>query len=144
MSSTATDRFWFSCAPEALKARNLQTNLHVVVTVEDTVEAISIEGVASRREAQQSIADAIGLKYEQESDKQQELVGFFMAQPMYEVAPTKAFGLIERAGVRTTRNPMGLVTHTAFNSQGPRRSGAQGQPYTSFGEDGPIDLSRDG
>jgi len=92
-----SERFWFSCAPDALKARNLATNPHVVVANTDTVEVVSLEGTAVVHPAEQSIADSIGAKYESPEQTAGALAGFMMAQPMYQVTPTKAFGLIERA-----------------------------------------------
>ncbi|MCX7894106.1 MAG: putative Ig domain-containing protein, partial [Burkholderiales bacterium] len=49
------DTFWFSCAPSALKARNLRANPHVVVTTHDTVEFVSQDGVAAAAIARASI-----------------------------------------------------------------------------------------
>lgn len=92
-----SERFWFSCAPDAFKARNLAGNPHVVVANQDTVEVVSIEGTASPHEAEQSIADAIGIKYESAEQTAADLSGFMMSQPMFQVTPVKAFGLIERA-----------------------------------------------
>lgn len=40
-------RFFFSCAPSSLKARNLAENPNVVVAIDDTVEVVSVEGVAT-------------------------------------------------------------------------------------------------
>lgn len=42
----ATERFWCSCAPSSRKARNVAENARCVVTVDDTVECVSVEGVA--------------------------------------------------------------------------------------------------
>ena len=43
-------RWGFGCSPDSRKVANLSANPAVVVTVEDTVEAISIEGTARRIE----------------------------------------------------------------------------------------------
>lgn len=43
----AEHRFAFSCAPSARKAANLAANPRVVLTVESTVECVSIEGRAA-------------------------------------------------------------------------------------------------
>ena len=40
-------RFAFSCAPRARKARNLAANPRAVVTTDDTVECLSVEGRAA-------------------------------------------------------------------------------------------------
>ena len=44
--SRAPTGFWFSCAPNARKARNIAENPQCTVTVDDTVECVSVEGVA--------------------------------------------------------------------------------------------------
>ena len=91
------ERFWFSCAPDAFKARNMKGNPHVVVTTSDTVEVVSVEGTAELKPAQLEVALAIGEKYEPHEQSADQLTDFMMQQPMYEVTPHKAFGLIERA-----------------------------------------------
>ena len=53
-----TDRFWFFCSPNARKARNIAENPQCVVTVDDTVECISVEGRARIAETSAD-ADAI-------------------------------------------------------------------------------------
>ena len=101
-----TERFWFSCAPTALKARNLAANPHVVVAIEDTIEVVAIEGVAALQPADQSIAKAIGIKYEDDPERRLALDEFFLSQPMYVVTPVKGFGVIEHEdqfGPRATR-----------------------------------------
>ena len=40
------DRFMFSGSPNSRKARNIAENPNVVVMVDDTVECVSVEGVA--------------------------------------------------------------------------------------------------
>ena len=100
-----TERFWFSCSPQSLRARNLATNPHIVVTTDDTVEVVSIEATAAKGDPDQAIAEAIGAKYG-EGDDAAQLTGFMMQQPMYEVTPIKAFGMIETPedfGPRATR-----------------------------------------
>ncbi len=39
-----TERFVFSCAPRARKARNLRANPRIVVTADDSVEVVVVEG----------------------------------------------------------------------------------------------------
>lgn len=51
------DRFWFSAAPDAFKVRNIAANPHVVVTGEDTVDVVSIEGTAARVEGRRDVAE---------------------------------------------------------------------------------------
>jgi len=101
-----TERFWFSCAADSLKARNLTANPHIVVTTEDTVEVVSIEGQATAVPPSRPIADAIGQKYDSTDVNAETLAAFMMQQGMYEVTPVKGFGLIERPeefGPRATR-----------------------------------------
>lgn len=45
-SADGPDSFWFSCAPTARRAANLAVNPRLVVAVDDTVEVVSVEGVA--------------------------------------------------------------------------------------------------
>ena len=44
--TTPSNRFMFSGSPNSRKARNIAANPHVVVMVDDTVECVSVEGVA--------------------------------------------------------------------------------------------------
>ena len=106
----STERFWFSCDPGSLKARNLEVNPNVVVTTDDTIEVVSIEGSARRHDGATSlctaIAEAYAAKYENDPEPQAELAAFVLAGAMFEVTPTKGFGVIERAeefGPRATR-----------------------------------------
>lgn len=96
----ATDRFYFSCAPDSLKARNVATNPHVVVTVDDTVEMVSVEGVAapadSSGEAATAAAATYAEKYEPDPQRRPGMVEFMLSHAVYEVVPTKAIGVIER------------------------------------------------
>ena len=101
-----SESFWFGCSPESLRVRNMVTNPHVVVTTDDTVEVVSIEGTATKHEPRPSIAEAFGVKYDDENTSAEDLTGFLMQQAMYEITPVKAFGLIETPedfGPRATR-----------------------------------------
>jgi hypothetical protein len=89
------DRFWFSAATTAFKVRNIEQNPNVVVTGEDTVNVVSIEGMAERVEGRQDVADAWAARYEDDRDKRVELASFMMAGAFFEVTPVRAFGLIE-------------------------------------------------
>jgi hypothetical protein len=93
------ERFWFSCSEGSLKARNLATNPHVVVTTADTVEVVSVEGTATpasvESSAARTVADAYAAKYEPDPDKRAGLAGFVLANALYVVQPQKAFGIIE-------------------------------------------------
>ena len=80
----------------------------MVVTVEDTVEAISIEGTAERIDggAADAFITAWVDKYASEigdfadgvdDDSRDQAAGFLRAGAMFEVIPTRAIGMIERA-----------------------------------------------
>lgn len=97
-------RWGFGCSPTSQKVRNLATNPSVVVTIENTVELVSVEGTA------RPIADddAVPLieawvdKYAEEievvDEETREQARDFMRQgAMFEITPHRAFGLIERA-----------------------------------------------
>ena len=94
----------FSCAPSARKARNVRVNPRVVVTVDSTVECISVEGTAA------PISDAARIdtwidryvaKYSGEISEG--LDDFVRQHAMFEVEPTVAFAIIEREVEFATR-----------------------------------------
>jgi nitroimidazol reductase NimA-like FMN-containing flavoprotein (pyridoxamine 5'-phosphate oxidase superfamily) len=96
-----TDRFWFSCSPNARKARNIAENPQCVVTVDDTVECVSVEGRA--RVADPAGGGAIDhavaayvTKYWPDRDVQREMEVFVRSHALFEVTPDRAFGIIER------------------------------------------------
>ncbi|MGZ7087670.1 MAG: pyridoxamine 5'-phosphate oxidase family protein [Ilumatobacteraceae bacterium] len=97
-------RFMFSCAPMALKARNLAANPHVVFTVDSTVECISVQGTAvllSEPARIDTWVDRYVQKYGPESP---EGLGDFVRQhAVFEVAPTTAIAVIEREVEFATR-----------------------------------------
>jgi general stress protein 26 len=97
-----TQRFWFSCSPNARKARNIAENPQCVVTVDDTVECISVEGRASVAD-QVRDADAIDhvvadylTKYWDDPAVHPEMAAFLRSHAIIEVTPERAFGIIER------------------------------------------------
>ncbi|MBA3267912.1 MAG: pyridoxamine 5'-phosphate oxidase family protein [Acidimicrobiia bacterium] len=97
-----TDRFWFSCSPNARKARNIAENPRCVVTVDDTVECISVEGRA-RVVDQARDGDAIDhavagylTKYWDDPAVHPEMNTFVRSHAIVEVTPELAFGIIER------------------------------------------------
>jgi nitroimidazol reductase NimA-like FMN-containing flavoprotein (pyridoxamine 5'-phosphate oxidase superfamily) len=94
------DRFVFSCAPTARKARNIAVNPHVCVTVDDTVECVSVEGTARVVESDAADAEPTGRiyaeKYEPDAAKRADLAAFFLSHHLVEVTPERAFGIIER------------------------------------------------
>lgn len=99
-----TERFWFSCSPSARKLRNIAENPRCVVTVDDTVECVSVEGLA-RLVDQTSDADAGTVdevihvyltKYWDDPGKHPEMDDFLRSNAIVEVTPDRAFGIIER------------------------------------------------
>jgi len=98
-----TERFWFSSSPDARKVRNIRENPQCVVTVDDTVECVSVEGVARivdpalEQEAVDSAIAAYALKYGDGESSEAELAEFVAAHALVEVRPDRAFGIIERA-----------------------------------------------
>lgn len=97
-----TDRFWFSCSPNARKARNIGQNPRCVVTVDDTVECISVQGRA-RIADEASDADAIDqavttyvAKYWDDPTVHPEMEAFLRSHAIIEVTPDLALGIIER------------------------------------------------
>jgi PPOX class probable F420-dependent enzyme len=102
-------RFMFSCAPTARKARNIAANPHVVVTVDSTEEAISVEGTAAPITDPGRVDAWIHryvAKYGSEVPDGDGLGDFVRSHAMFEVVPTKAFAIIEREdefALRATR-----------------------------------------
>lgn len=96
------DRFWFSCSPRSRKARNLAENPWCVVTVDDTVECISVEGqarvvdVAAEADAVDRAVAAYVTKYWPDPADHAESEAFVRSNLLVEVAPERAFGIIER------------------------------------------------
>jgi hypothetical protein len=98
-------RFMFSCGPTSRKARDLAANPQVVVTVDDTVECVSVEGVAR---VLGETDPALGVWVERYLAKYRpisaELSGdFITANLVVEVVPDRAFGIIEREDDFSTR-----------------------------------------
>jgi general stress protein 26 len=97
-----TDRFWFACSPNARKARNILENPQCVVTVDDTVECISVEGrarVADVARDADAIDHAVGTyvtKYWDDPSVHPEMEAFVRSNAIIEVTPDRAFGIIER------------------------------------------------
>jgi general stress protein 26 len=97
-----TDRFWFACSPNARKARNILENPQCAVTVDDTVECISVEGrarVADVARDADAIDHAVGTyvtKYWDDPSVHPEMEAFVRSNAIIEVTPDRAFGIIER------------------------------------------------
>lgn len=97
-----SERFWFSCSPNARKARNIAENPQCVVTVDDTVECISVEGLAHVADP---VRDAKGIdgavavyltKYWDDPTTHAEMGAFLRSNTIVQVIPERAFGIIER------------------------------------------------
>jgi hypothetical protein len=90
-------RFAFSCAPGSRKARNLAENPQCVVSTEDTVECLSVEGVAARVGGEPRIAfwvDRYLAKYQRLAAELDE--EFLRSNLIFEVTPERAFAIVER------------------------------------------------
>ncbi len=106
---TTTDRFGFSCSPRARKARNLAENPQCTVTVDDTVECVSVEGRARLVDPSSDAADldeivsAYLAKYwpgpggsAEDAAAHAEMEAFLRGHAVFELTPERAFGIIER------------------------------------------------
>jgi PPOX class probable F420-dependent enzyme len=101
----AVNRFMFSGSPNSRKARNIAANPRVVVTVDDTVECVSVEGVARviepGEQGREEWIDRYMAKY---GPLEEALTPEFVRDHlMVEVVPDRAFGVIERADEFSTR-----------------------------------------
>lgn len=104
------DVFFVSCAASARKARNMRENPHVVVTADDTVEVVSVEGVAdeidpANIEVFDNYLRPFVAKYD-ELPSLEETREFFSANAAFVIRPRQAFAIIERPeefGPRATR-----------------------------------------
>ncbi|MET0909533.1 MAG: pyridoxamine 5'-phosphate oxidase family protein, partial [Ilumatobacteraceae bacterium] len=90
--------FVFSCAPDARKARNIAANPQVCVMVDDTIECVSVEGVASALDDESSriaAATAYADKYAPPEERAA-MREFMLGHAVFEVRPVKAVAIIER------------------------------------------------
>ena len=98
-SADGPDSFWFSCAPTARRAANLAVNPRLVVAVDDTVEVVSVEGVARCVPGTDphvaAAIDSYVAKYWPGEDPEPH-AGFLRSHVIYSVTPLVAFGIIER------------------------------------------------
>jgi hypothetical protein len=90
------DRFVFSCAPTSRKARNIASNPQVCVTVDDTIECVSVEGTARVIAADPAIGQLYAEKYEPDAGKRADMAAFILDNLLVELSPQRAFGVIER------------------------------------------------
>ncbi len=119
-----TERFWFSCSPDSRKARNIAQNPQCVVTVDDTVECVSVEGrarivvPADDAVAVDAMVDAYLTKYWADPAVHPEMDAFLRRHAIVEVTPERAFGIIEREDEfarRATRWRWSRATLTNFD-----------------------------
>jgi Pyridoxamine 5'-phosphate oxidase len=97
-------RFGCSCAPSARKARNLRDNPHAVVTIDDTVECVSIEGTAAVLTDERRIVSWIERYLQKYQPLEPNLdADFLRANLIIEFTAQRAFGVIERADEFSTR-----------------------------------------
>jgi nitroimidazol reductase NimA-like FMN-containing flavoprotein (pyridoxamine 5'-phosphate oxidase superfamily) len=90
--------FVFSCAPDARKARNIAQNPNVCVMVDDTVECVSVEGVAALLEddtGRSAAATSYADKYAP-PDERVAMRAFMLDHAVFLVQPSKALAIIER------------------------------------------------
>ncbi|MEP7203907.1 MAG: pyridoxamine 5'-phosphate oxidase family protein [Ilumatobacteraceae bacterium] len=100
-------RFMFSCSPNAQKVRNIAANPRVVFTVDNTVECVSVQGTAAPITDPARVDAWVDQYVEKYGSEVPEGLGDFVRQhAMFEVAPTKAYAIIEREeefALRATR-----------------------------------------
>lgn len=90
-------RFSFSCAPTARKARNLAANPGVVITTEDAVECVSLEGSAALLTDEARREEWIERYLVKYRPMAPDLGAPFLRRNLlFEVTPERAFAIIER------------------------------------------------
>lgn len=93
----AEHRFAFSCPPGSRKARNLAADPRVVVTADDTVECVSVEGRAVEVSDEERLATWIERYLAKYQPLAPELDERFLRENRFlELEPERAFGVIER------------------------------------------------
>jgi hypothetical protein len=99
-----SQRFMFSCAHLSKKARNISGNPRVTITNDDSVECVSVQGVAALAVDPKVVdewVDRYIAKYGEEIGP--ELGNFVRQNAIFEVTPSVAFSVIERADEFSTR-----------------------------------------
>lgn len=95
------ERFGFSCAKSARKVRNIAANPQVVVTNDDAVHVVSIEGRAVELDdtGLPTMAKDYFAKYIDEpgfaDGGEEAMIEFLRGGAAFEVVPDRAFGMIE-------------------------------------------------
>ena len=102
------NEFVFSCSPTARKARNLRRNPRMVLTTDDSIEVVSVEGsaVEVRTSEIYDVIARLADKYESDPDKAAQLVEFLGDTCGFRFQPERAFAVIERPdefGPRATK-----------------------------------------
>ena len=101
------DRFGFSCSPNAAKARHLAANPSMAVTIDNTVECVSVEGSARPMpdEAVDRLVQLYVDKYVEpgEPDAKETMGAFVRSHALFEFTPVVAYGIIEREEDFSTR-----------------------------------------
>lgn len=87
------EAFWFSSSPGSRKARNLRRDPRATVTTDNPDEPVVVEGTVERVGDEASTVAFAGLlnaKYDTAYE-----VDFFVANAIFRLRPTWAFGLLE-------------------------------------------------
>jgi PPOX class probable F420-dependent enzyme len=88
----ADDVFYFSTAPDSVKARNLERNPNCVITTEDASQAIIVEGVAEVFDDRKALSKLLKIYEDKYNFEMSADMG-----PYFAVYPTRAYGIIEYA-----------------------------------------------
>ncbi len=92
------DHLWFSCDPRSRKALNLASDTRCVVTTEDPLEPVIVDGTAelvTDRSAVVRYVEAERIKYADEWQDDVYTVDFFI-NGTHVVTPTSVLGLLEK------------------------------------------------
>jgi hypothetical protein len=84
---------WFSSSPQSRKARNIAANPHAVITTDNPLQPVVVEGVADRvvgREAIEQFTAWVNQKYRTEI-----AVEFFTENACFRLEPRRVFSLDE-------------------------------------------------
>jgi len=88
----AEDVFYFSTAPDSVKARNLERNPNCVISAEDASQAIIVEGVAEGFNDRAALKKLLKIYEDKYNFEMSADMG-----PYFAVFPTRAYGIIEYA-----------------------------------------------
>jgi hypothetical protein len=85
------EHVWFSCSGEARKARNLAGNPQCVITTDNAVQPVVVEGRAARvaaGDAVERFAALTNAKYDVSYE-----VAFYLENALFRIRPERVFGL---------------------------------------------------